>query len=68
MFISDNSECFTVRARSTTPAVRRGKMLLMMMAVLEDISLWAYVHIAHATRHTLLHAFTHESGPYNQWS
>ena len=39
MFISDNSECFTVRRRSTAPAVRRGKMLLLMMAVLEDISL-----------------------------
>ena len=40
MFISDNSEFFTVR-RSTTRAHRmcRGKMLLLMMAVLEDISL-----------------------------
>ena len=38
MFISDNSECFTVRRRSTAPAVCRGKMLLMM-TVLEDISL-----------------------------
>ena len=30
---------FTVRRRSTAPAVRRGKMLLLMMAVLEDIPL-----------------------------
>ena len=43
MFISDNSECFTVRRRSTAPVNRatvcRGKMLLLMMTVLEDISL-----------------------------
>ena len=40
MFISDNSECFTVRRPTTRPpAVCRGKMLLLMMAVLEDISL-----------------------------
>ena len=39
MFISDNSECFTVRRRSTAPVVCRGKMLLVMMTVLEDISL-----------------------------
>ena len=27
-----------------------GKMLWVMMAVLEDISLWTYVHTAQATR------------------
>ena len=38
MFISDNSECFTVRRSvKRAAAVCRGNMLLLMMAVLEDI-------------------------------
>ena len=39
-----------------------GKMMMMMMAVLEDISLWTYVHTAHATRQTLLHALVRRVG------
>ena len=33
-----------------------GKMLWVMMAVLEDIHLWTCVYAAQATRQTLLHA------------